>query len=197
LAVGTNDQVLTAASGEASGLKWATGTTELISSQAVSASSGIDFSSIPQGYKHLLIVWEGVYQSAISTWFDLRFNDDSGSNYKQSYQYQETGSAPSLTKETSTYAGAQTIGAQAQSTTAEETSKGFFWIYDYASTSVNKSYYMQNYWWSTNNSRNNWTSLIGYWASTSAINKVSFVRRNSTATMTNLANTSIRLYGVK
>ena len=62
LAVGTNGQVLTAASGEATGLQWATpvsGSLTLISTTSLSGAS-VTLSSIPATYKHLQLVISGV-----------------------------------------------------------------------------------------------------------------------------------------
>jgi len=83
LAVGTNGQVLTAASGQATGLQWATpsagGMTEI--STVVPNATSVDFSSIPGTYKQLLLVWHGIKISEDTSQFDIRFNSDSTAKY--------------------------------------------------------------------------------------------------------------------
>jgi hypothetical protein len=67
LAVGTNDQVLTADSSTATGLKWATpaaGGMTLISTTAITATASVDLTSIPQTYKDLVIVVDGAYENS-------------------------------------------------------------------------------------------------------------------------------------
>ena len=84
LAVGTNGQVLTADSAEATGLKWATpaasGGMTLLSTTAMSGST-LTVSSISQSYKHLLVIMKDVYCSVNDAGGDIRFNGDTGSKY--------------------------------------------------------------------------------------------------------------------
>lgn len=78
LGVGSNDQVLTADSAEATGLKWATpssGGMTLLSTTSLSGSS-VTISSINQTYKHLKIIITGAYGSASGD-FRLRLNANS------------------------------------------------------------------------------------------------------------------------
>jgi hypothetical protein len=82
LTVGANGTVLTAASGEATGLQWATpasgGGMTLISTTTLSGSS-ITLSSIPQTYNNLFIVIKNLLPSA-SADPRYRFNGDSTAN---------------------------------------------------------------------------------------------------------------------
>ena len=198
LGVGANNTVLTADSAEATGLKWATPTSggvTLIAEQTASSSTGIDFNSISGSYKNLILTYQGIYASAISSGFDLRFNNNSGTDYEQQYQYQETGSAPSLGNGEETYVGYAAFGVQHTSTTEKNTLRGSVKIYDYASSTKLKYYEAQYSYYSTNNSRINFWSVQGFYNSTTAITSLNVVRTSGSATITNIANTSIRLYG--
>ncbi len=84
LAVGSNDQVLTADSSTATGLKWATpvsGSMTVIASGSL-ATSGVTISSIPSTYKDLLFIVRGF--TSTSGPGRIRLNSDSGSNYRLS-----------------------------------------------------------------------------------------------------------------
>ena len=82
LAVGANGTVLTAASGQATGLEWATpssGGMTLLSTTSLTGSS-TTISSISQSYKNLIIYGRGIYASA-QLELAIRLNGDTGSNY--------------------------------------------------------------------------------------------------------------------
>lgn len=86
LPVGTNAQVLTADSAEATGLKWATaapGGMTLLSTTALTGSV-LTVSSISQSYKHLFVLAKDIYMSINDAGADVRFNGDSGSKYTMS-----------------------------------------------------------------------------------------------------------------
>jgi hypothetical protein len=88
LAIGTNDQVLTADSTAATGMKWATsasGGMTLISTTTLSGAS-VTLSSVPQTYKHLYAVIVGLYGSD-QTNIAIRFNGDSGALYTGGFTY--------------------------------------------------------------------------------------------------------------
>lgn len=86
LPVGTNAQVLTADSAEATGLKWATaapGGMTLLSTTALTGSV-LTVSSISQSYKHLFVLAKDIYMSINDAGADVRFNGDSGFKYTMS-----------------------------------------------------------------------------------------------------------------
>jgi len=86
LGVGTNDQVLTADSSTATGLKWATassGGMTLINSGGTSLTgASVTISSIPSTYKSLMLQVVN-FKPASDTHLACRFNSDTGTNYNQ------------------------------------------------------------------------------------------------------------------
>lgn len=90
LGVGTNGQVLTADSAEATGLKWATaaagGLTVITSFTANNTVGTYTVSSIPGTYKQIVIVGQGI-KSSVTNYREigLRFNGDTGANYSYGY----------------------------------------------------------------------------------------------------------------
>jgi hypothetical protein len=203
VAVGTNGQVLTADSTAATGVAWATaasgGGLTLITETVASANSSIDFSSISGSYTNLTLEWTGVYHSATGSNFGFRLNSDSGSNYNETYTYLE-GTSPvgvSISGLNQTSMGQVPFGNNASSTTANQTVMGVLNVYNYASTSKVKKYDMTTFYYTNSNARYNSFTVSGYWNSTSAVTALGIFRAAGTATLSNLSNTSIRLYGVK
>lgn len=137
LAVGSNDQVLTADSTTATGLKWATpssGGMTLIASSNMAGSSSVTISSIPNTYKHLLFIVRDCYSTG-SAGSDLlvRFNGDSGSNYTSWGIFLNSGSSAIAYNGNFTNTALKLSQLANGSTTMNKTT-GFLWIYDYAST---------------------------------------------------------------
>jgi hypothetical protein len=98
LGVGTNGQVLTAASGEATGLQWATAAAGGMTSIATGSLSGTTttISGISGSYKNLNLVILGARTNGSPTSLRLRFNGDSGANNYATLRWQSasvTGSA--------------------------------------------------------------------------------------------------------
>ena len=82
LAVGANGTVLTAASGQATGLEWATpssGGMTLLSTTSLTGSS-VTVSSISQSYINLQIVVEDMYSSVNEAEVSFRFQADATAN---------------------------------------------------------------------------------------------------------------------
>lgn len=208
LPVGTNGQLLTADSSTSTGLKWATvssGGMTLIQETSANAASSLSFSSIPSTYKHLLLVWEGIYHSATGSWFDGRFNNDSAANYAgqlsqisgSAVTLSSTNDGDSISFPTQIVINYSTFGRNITgvSTLQSDNSQGVLWIYNYASTSNFKKYWL-NYSYRQSQATNYYASIQGVYKSTSAISSIDFYRGTGTSTFSNATSTSIRLYGV-
>jgi len=198
LGIGSTSQVLTVSGGVPT---WATpssgGGTTLITDVQLSGSSGYSFSSIPGTYKNLVLTWTGLGISAFSTNFGLRFNNNSGAVYENYGQYQESpASAPSSYTSLGNEVDGACFGNQTTSASAVNLSRGIITIYDYASTTRTKFYQMQYGYYSNNNSRTNFQSTVGNFTSLSAITSLDMIRYTGTSTISNVSNTSMRLYGV-
>ena len=83
LAIGSNDQVLTADSAAATGMKWATPASGGMTVIATGTLSGatVTLSSIPGTYKDLQLVLEACLPAGTGEGPIIRFNGDTGTNY--------------------------------------------------------------------------------------------------------------------
>jgi hypothetical protein len=173
----------------------------LISEQVFSGSTGYSFSSIPPTYKQLLLIWDGIYHTAGSTVFDVRLNNVSTAG---TYPFQLKAISgttitnlafatepTALLSESSTYS---LFGYVATTATYLGSSKGYLSIDNYASTTKKK--FMTGQWMNNDGAYKSAPDYKGQFNSTSAITSIDIVRITGAGGMTNLTNTSVRLYGV-
>lgn len=201
---GTTGQLLSKASNTDLDFSWTTVTTgglTLIQETVAAANSAIDFTSIPGTYKQLLLYWDGIYHSGSGSNFDIRFNSDSGTNYKtQVMRWEGSAIASSGGDYTSLVSGLSSgayaaFGYQITSST-NYPAAGFLIIDNYASSTKFKHY---NAGWNfseTGTSVRFIPFLNGHYASQTPITSINVVRLSGSATMTNVTNTTVRLYGV-
>jgi hypothetical protein len=189
LAVGTNGQILTADSTEATGLKWATpaasGGMTLLSTTTLSGST-TTISSIAGGYKELQIIIKGAYVASDSG-SNIRFNGDTGSNY--SYNWMRTadttyaaGSGRSTTSVTDAWAPSASANVQYQGAL-------YMRIPLYTDTDF------INYYWETWSGGDGTYTVhregVGSYDSSAAITSISFISNGST-----FSGGSVYIYGV-
>jgi hypothetical protein len=195
LGIGTTGQVLTVAAGVPSWATASAGGMTLIAETVASANSSIVFSSIAGTYKQLLLTWNGLYASTTGTW-DVRFNNNSGSVYEL-YKVDMFGAEMSVSDGSYAFAGGgNCFGNNSSSTTPADTGTGYMYIDNYASASKYKTYWSNIKHFNNSNSRRTIQQILGFFESTTAITSVDIVQNSSAGTLTNIANTSIRLYGI-
>jgi hypothetical protein len=198
--IGTAGQILRVNSG-ATAPEWATpaaGGITLISETVASAASAINLTGIPATYKHLLFVWNGLQHTAGTTSFSLRLNNDSSAIYSNISVYNETSAASSFqASNTDTFAlGNSVFGNTSTGSSVNQAPAGYLWIYDYASTSKFKRYNGHAVYWKVSNTRYDSWNGVGTYRSTSAITSIDIYRASGAGNLTNIADTSILLYGV-
>ncbi len=188
LAVGANGTVLTAASGEATGLSWATpaaGGMTLIETITLSGAS-VTSSTIAGTYKDLRLISRNYKPANNGAALNVRINGDTGSNYS------------------STQVGAQIYGTDAltetawnwnlqQNSTATSTALGDMLIPDYANTTTRKTAIGNSFGeFETSPSTTVYFSTYRYaFDSTSAITSLTFL-----ASTGNLTSGTVLIYGV-
>jgi hypothetical protein len=198
LGVGANNSVLTADSAEPTGLKWVTpagsGGLTLLATATPSGASVISFSSIASGYKHLKMVWRGLYVSSTAAAYgwSLRLNNNSSANYTYGVTgfggnaYTENATEIGSTNNYDTFIGSPTTN----STQYDYQAFGSADIYNYADTGP---HYVE--WKSTSTTpgvRNYYSTGSAVFKDTSAINSLDIIRLNATPTITG----TVYLYGV-
>ena len=107
LAVGTNDQVLTADSTAATGLKWATassGSMTLISTTTLTGAS-ITLSSIPQTYNSLYVLVRDCKPDTDATNFRVQFNADGTASRHASYSWSQASTDTTFSQDQITLSG--------------------------------------------------------------------------------------------
>lgn len=199
---GTTGQYLTKASNTDMDFSWNTlvsGGLTLIQETVTSANSAIDFNSISGSYKQLLLYWDGIYHSTSGSSFGIRFNSDSGSNYKSQLMYWNGSALASTGGDfTSIASGVTDYSPFGKSITSSTNypAGGYLLIDNYASSTKFKHY--QGGWnFSETGVAVRFVEFLnGFYGSQTAITSINVVRLAGTATMTNVTNTTVRLYGV-
>ncbi len=201
LPVGSNGQVLTAASGEASGVEWAavsgvSGPWVLLSTATASASASLDFdSSIDSTYNLYVFILDGLYAASAVQELRLRTSTDGGSTYDSGgsdYKYGglAVDQAGSQTSVNSSSAGQIQLSAGSNFGTATtETASGLVWLYNPSGT----GYTYFNYQLSMIDDGTLYQGISGGGVRVSAadVDAVQF-----SMTSGNLTAGSIRMYGV-
>jgi hypothetical protein len=204
LGVGTDGHTLVANSSTSTGLEWAApasgGGMTLIQETVASGNTSISFSGIAGTYKQLLLTFHGLYFSNNTTAFSLRYNNSSVSEYSyQSWGFNQFNPTAQFISATATSAGMPTgvFGEAATSTNPYETVTGQILIDNYASTTKHKMYYgTRAYLFTIGGTEKQGHSVVGSWGNTSAITSLDIFRTQGAGTLSNIANTSIRLYGI-
>jgi hypothetical protein len=199
LGVGANDTVLTADSTAATGLKWATpvaGGMTLITEVALSAVSSYSFSSIPSTYKQLFLIWGGIQHSTTGSEFAIRLNANSSTIYNASQIRGTDATFDSTTSGRTNISTNQALpfGYNTNQAAISELPQGTLLIDNYSSATKYKRYECSYGYYDNASFRFN--NIIGSFSSTTAITSIDITRMAGTATISNLANTSVRLYGV-
>jgi hypothetical protein len=197
LGIGTTGQVLTVSGGVPA---WATATSgglTLISETTASALSTLSLSSIPSTYKQLMLVWSGIQLSGVSG-FDIRLNTDSGSNYKSAIFLARNNTLNTNTSSGTSFAqnSYQVFGYGNTSADLHKSGQGYLIIDDYVSTTKLKKCFGSYSYFDVLNDERIYGELNVIYNSTSAISSIEIVRITGTDTFSNIANTSIRLYGI-
>jgi hypothetical protein len=175
LPVGTNGQVLTAASGQATGLQWATPSSGSMTQLATGTVSGtsVTLSSISQSYTHLYLVLSSVQLSA-ATDLAVRPNNDTGANY-QLVSVGNSTSVGARTTDTLMYLNGGN-GVTAPTTANNDTYT--LLIQNYTSSKAKNISYSQSIAASTTNGRWGWCN----YATTTAISSLVLCTSSGSAT---------------
>jgi len=176
----------------------------LISETVASALSSLSFTGISSGYKQLLLMWHGIKHSTTGSNFVIRFNNNSGT-YEGNALMERAGVLPTQGNYWTNSSIAFPLSSQnivpfgfnASNSSYYHWAKGSLLIDNYASTTRSKffeidcSYYV-------NAGPAGWVYARGQgtWVNTAAITSIDIVRIDGSATFTNQADTSIRLYGI-
>ena len=167
----------------------------LIAEQVASANTAIDFNTISGSYKQLLLVWCGIQHSGTGGGFGIRLNNSSANNYKfQSLQVNGDTSANSFGSTTGI--PDDPFGSRANSANLQDQANGWLYIDNYASSTKVKTWLLRFSYRDGGASENRSYSDVGVFNDTTAVTSVNIFRRSGSDTITNSANTSIRLYGL-
>lgn len=173
----------------------------LITETVASAVSSIEFASLGN-YKQLVMMWSGIQHSTTGSSFNIRFNNDSGTNYYNNSS-DTLNTACDTDKRATTFAAGYghgivlpAFGNQTNGSTLEKTNFGTLILDNYTSTTKAKSYQINFGFWIEPDSQAVGAKVNGVYNSTSAITTLNIVRTVGSATFSNFTNTTIRLYGV-
>jgi hypothetical protein len=199
IGIGTTNQVLTVVGGVPTWATASAGGMTLISTVNASGATGVSFTGIAGTYKHLLVVWEQVYQSAFNGWMSVRLNNNTTSSYTYAgVRYRNDTAYPGQNwEENQTKFGSDNEFAPIMATDTGnnqgENSYGRMWIYDYAQSSTGVGIEWSSHSKNAQSGFNNMALATGYWqpSTLAAVTQVDFVR-SSTQTITG----TFKLYGV-
>ena len=201
LAIGSTGNILTVAGGVPT---WSapasSGGLTLISETVASAVSSVTLGSIPQTYKQLYLIWNGIQHSTAGNFFGIRFNNDSGTNYPHMGWGEVNNSGTTQAIENATEVGdvpngRTPFGYSSDSSNISSQAQGYLIIDNYASSTKYK-------FWNTLFSYKESTTTTysfnyqGTYKSTTAISSIDIFRALGAGTFSNSTNTSIRLYGI-
>lgn len=170
---------------------------DLIQSQTLaSASTLIDFTSIPSTYKHLEI--RAVFQGTQNTdrgnsWEVMRLNGGTSDLWAFIQMKSADGTSVNInavTNDTAFYLGDMMY--QGGNTNVYQFC--YLRLNDYANTSTYKEFTLYSGWANSTASQNFTTMVTGTWKYTSAINRVSFPNANTSGFA---VGSSVQLYGIK
>lgn len=138
-------------------------------------ATSIDITGLPTSYAHMLIWFLGRGDAAAaSTGLNLRLNNDSGSNYDMQRLF---ASATTVTASETLGTTSMDLGSvPAASAAAGIFSGGLIWLPNYASTTPQKEIIVVGG-YKTGTASGNLFTLIrtGFWRSTAAINRLTFL----------------------
>jgi hypothetical protein len=187
LAVGTNGQVLTAASGQSTGLQWATpaapGGMTLLSTTTLSGTSTV-ISSINQTYKDLVFIGYGITHGA-NMLFKINPNSTESISLGVGVQRKEDGTLQNI--------ATTQINPYSDSTNASNSGNGFYLVINNYATTTRKPFQYYGSHAAGSPAEQIRTNIAGAISLASAISSMQFTSQAGTASFT--AGT-ILTYGV-